>query len=212
MAGRIITVAQQKGGSGKTTLTSNLAVAMALKGRKTAILDTDPQGSLGRWFMNRVERLGDADVDLGFRTASAWGARYEARELAKTYDYVLIDTPPKMGIDGRPAVEVADIIVVPVSPSPLDIWATEPIIELAKTEKKLVLIVVNRTTSRARITGEVQAVLKTLDCLCAETLIGNRVIYAETSGSGHGVVERRPNGPAATEIKSLLSEIEKSFS
>ncbi|MGI9400055.1 MAG: AAA family ATPase, partial [Rhizobiaceae bacterium] len=136
MPGRIITIAQQKGGSGKTTLSLNLAAALSANGRTVAILDTDPQGSLGRWFMSRCERRGDETPDLGFRTASAWGARYEARELAKNYDYVLIDTPPKMGVDGRPAIEVADLIIVPVSPSPLDLWATEPTLELAKGEKK----------------------------------------------------------------------------
>lgn len=59
MAGRIITVAQQKGGSGKTTLTVNLAVALRRRGLSVAVLDTDPQGSLGRWFMERLDRQGE---------------------------------------------------------------------------------------------------------------------------------------------------------
>ena len=72
MTGRIITVAQQKGGSGKTTVTVNLATALLKQGKSVALLDTDPQGSLGKWFMKRVETYGD-DPNLLFSTATAWG-------------------------------------------------------------------------------------------------------------------------------------------
>ena len=74
MAGKVIAVAQQKGGSGKTTIAVNLAVALIREGHRVALLDTDPQGSLGRWFMTRRERLGDAGVE--FSTSSAWGVSY----------------------------------------------------------------------------------------------------------------------------------------
>ena len=73
---------------------------------------------------------------MTFRTASAWGARYEAQALAETHDIVVIDTPPKMGVDGRPAIETADLVVIPVAPSPVDLWATEPTIEMTRGEKK----------------------------------------------------------------------------
>ena len=105
MAGRIITVAQQKGGSGKTTLTANLAVALRRKGFTVAVLDTDPQGSLGRWFMERLQAVGE-DGGLEFSTSSAWGASYEGEKLKRRFDVVLIDTPPKIESDLRPALRV----------------------------------------------------------------------------------------------------------
>ena len=71
MAGKVIAVAQQKGGSGKTTIAVNLAVAFLRQGQSVALLDTDPQGSLGRWFMTRRERMGEPGVE--FTTSSAWG-------------------------------------------------------------------------------------------------------------------------------------------
>ncbi len=207
MAGRIITIAQQKGGSGKTTLAANLAVAFAACGKRVAILDTDPQGSLGRWYMARVDRFGKERAPQGFRTASAWGARYEAKELADAHDVVIIDTPPKMGIDGRPAIEVADLVIVPVSPSPVDLWATEPTLAMAAQEKKPAVIVLNRASARTRLTGEMREALSKLECRCAETIIGNRVAFAEAMGEGMSATEWRPSAPAAREVAALAAEI-----
>ncbi|MGI9365963.1 MAG: ParA family partition ATPase [Rhizobiaceae bacterium] len=207
MTGQVITVAQQKGGSGKTTISLNLAVALLAGRSKVALLDTDPQGSLGQWFMARRERFGDTEPDMGFRTASAWGARYEARELAKTHDYVIIDTPPKMGVDGRPAIEAADLIIIPVTPSPLDVWATEPTLELATGEKKLAAFVMNRVPPRANISAEIRQILSETDGKCLRSELGNRVLYAETAAIGLGVTETRPKSVAAQEIRTLTKEI-----
>lgn len=207
MTGKIVTIAQQKGGSGKTTIAANLAVALRAKGKRVAVLDTDPQGSLGRWLMNRREVFGETVHELGFRTASAWGARYEARELLRENDLVIIDTPPKMGVDGRPAIEVADLVIIPVTPSQVDLWATEPTIELAQTEKKPVMLVLNRAAARTRITSEIRHQLDQMDGEVAETVIGNRVAFAEAMGAGLGVIERQPSRPAAREIDALAGEI-----
>jgi chromosome partitioning protein len=81
MTGIIITLAQQKGGAGKTTVAAHLAVAYALAGSSVAVLDVDPQGSLGEWFERREAKLGAAGTGLVFRTASGWGARREAHSL-----------------------------------------------------------------------------------------------------------------------------------
>jgi len=78
---KVITIAQQKGGSGKTTIAANLAAVFSLKNNlHTTILDTDPQGSLGKWFMMRLEKLKDKNT-IEFKTASLWGAQYEAKTL-----------------------------------------------------------------------------------------------------------------------------------
>lgn len=209
MTGQVITVAQQKGGSGKTTISLNLAVALLASRSKVALLDTDPQGSLGQWFMARRENYGDNEPDMGFRTASAWGARYEARELAKTYDYVIIDTPPKMGVDGRPAIEVANLVLIPVTPSPLDVWATEPTLELAQSEKKTTAFVMNRVPPRANIKQETRQKLNEINANCLKCEIGNRVLYAETAAVGLGVMEKRPNSAAAQEVQAFAREIKK---
>lgn len=205
MAGHIITVAQQKGGAGKTTLAANLALGFS-RSRRVAILDTDPQGSLGRWFMTRREQR-NGEAGLGFRTASAWGARFEAQELLRTHDLVVIDTPPKMGMDGRPSIECADLVIVPVTPSRVDLWATEPTLMLSAQEKKATLIVFNRVVRRSRLTADMMAAAGQLGSRVARSTLGNRVLFAEAMGDGDGVAERAPNGAAAGEVAALVDEI-----
>src|SRR5262245_24120969 len=131
MSGLIITVAQQKGGSGKTTVAAHLAVAFTLAGKSVGVLDVDPQGSLGEWFERRERALGEDDAGLVFRTASGWGARREAKQLARDFDIVVVDTPPKSDLEMRPAIEMADLVAVPVQPTPVDLWATAPTLQMA---------------------------------------------------------------------------------
>ena len=140
MTPKVITIAQQKGGTGKTTLAVHLALAfIKYHNLKGAIIDTDPQGSLGKWFMIRSE-IKLTNGDLTFKTASLWGAQYESKILKQKHDIVIIDTPPKIEADARPAIEASDLVLIPISPSPVDFWATEPIIEIAQRAKKLSLI------------------------------------------------------------------------
>ena len=151
---KVITIAQQKGGSGKTTIAANLAAVFSLKNNlHTTILDTDPQGSLGKWFMMRLEKLKDKNT-IEFKTASLWGAQYEAKTLKEKSDIIIIDTPPKIDADGRPAIQIADLVIIPISPSQVDFWATESIIELAKREKKEILILINRANAKSKLIHE----------------------------------------------------------
>lgn len=206
MTGRIITVAQQKGGSGKTTLAVNLAVALHGRGHSVALVDTDPQGSMGRWFMERMAVRGE-DEALDFSTSSAWGASYESEKLKKRFDYVIIDTPPKIDSDLRPSLRVADLVLVPVATSHVDLWATEGVLDLARREKAEVLVVLNRTRPNTRLSVDVAARATELGAIVAETRVANRVAYAETLGQGLGVIERSGAGAARDEISALLDEV-----
>jgi chromosome partitioning protein len=203
MPGHVITVAQQKGGSGKTTIAANLAVALARAGHSVALLDTDPQGSLGRWFMARRD-LGDPGLD--FATASAWGVSYECDKLRKLHDFIIVDTPPKVDADLRPALRESDLVLVPVAASQVDVWATESVLDLARREGRSAMVVVNRAKAGTRVLEEVIAAVAALEVRQAQTVLGNRVAYAETLGQGRGVLERG-KGAWTAEIEALTAEI-----
>ena len=208
MAGQVICVSQQKGGSGKTTVSAHLAVALALAdGEPVALLDIDPQGSLGEWFEAREELMGEEAAGFEFRTASGWGARREARNLARHNAFVIVDTPPKSESDLRPAIEASDLLIVPIQPSPVDLWATRPTLELAEKERKPSLLVMNRVPPRASLTEEVAEAIKDLPSQVATTRLGNRTAFAAAMGAGQSVQEREPRGKAAEEIAALVLEI-----
>ncbi len=207
MTGLIITLAQQKGGAGKTTVAAHLAVACALGGKSVAILDTDPQGSLGQWFERREASLGSAEIDLVFRTASGWGARREARALAKDHDVVVLDTPPKSDLELRPSLEAANLVAIPVQPAPVDLWATEPTLAMVEKVGSHSLLIMNRVVRGTLLGAEIAREIAKMGHPVSTTEIGSRIAFASSMGEGRTVMETHPNSPAAAEIYDLAIEV-----
>ncbi len=207
MLSKVITISQQKGGTGKTTLAIHLAMGfIKFHNLKVAVVDTDPQGSLGQWFMIRTEN-NIQNEKLNFKTASLWGAKYESVNLKKDHDIVIIDTPPKIESDARPAIEASDMVLIPMTPSHVDFWATEAIIDIAKKASKKIMIQINRANQRSKQIIKTNDYIKSLNVPAISTIIGNRQIYASSMGEGKTAIEKQSKGSAVDEIKKLTEQI-----
>jgi len=207
MAGKVITVAQQKGGAGKTTLAVHLAVALADKGHSVAAVDIDPQQSLTSWYRLRQSHLSADRLGLSVEQVKGYRARASVETLARNHDLVIVDSPPHMETEARIAVRAADLVVIPVQPSPMDVWATAPTIELAASEQVPALLVFNRVPPRANLTDAMRSEVKRLGAKVARSQIGNRVAFAGALAEGRAVVESGRRGRAAQEMDSLAKEI-----
>jgi len=201
---KVITIAQQKGGAGKTTVAAHLAVAWAQNPkRRVAIVDIDPQGSLTQWYKVRSDVLGEDNTHLTFAAISGWRVRSELDRLRHTHDIIVIDSPPHTDAEARTAIRAADLVVVPLQPSPMDVWATSATINVCKQERVPVKMVLNRVPATARITEAVSGEMVGLTA----NRFGNRVVFAGSLMQGKGVTEADTNSIAAEEVRALAKEI-----
>lgn len=202
----IITVAQRKGGAGKTTIAAQLAAAFLLMKKTVATVDIDPQGSLTRWAEVRRQSLGEEDK-LTHMQATGWRTGREVELLARDHQYVFVDSPPHAETDARWAIRAADLLLIPIQPSPMDVWATQATLQLARSEGVPTLIVPNRVPPRSNMAEGIVENLEQLGSDVARVRLGARVAYAESMLAGKGVVETNHLSSAADEITALAREL-----
>jgi len=207
MAGKVVTVAQQKGGAGKTTLAIHLAVAWALAGRRVAAVDIDPQGSLTEWAKVRAAGLSDPAGSITHSQVSGWRVQKEVETLARSHDVVVIDSPPHADTEAKIAVRAGSLVVIPVQPSPMDLWATRPTLDLAKAEKRPVLLVLNRVPPRGKLVEAALARAQEMGVPVAATHVGNRIGFAAAIMEGLTQMETDRRSRGAQEVEDLAAEI-----
>ena len=202
----VITVAQQKGGAGKTMLAANLAAAMATD-RRVCLLDIDPQRSLKRWHEIRGAQT-RALPAITFSDVSGWRLRAELERLMAGHDALIVDTPPQVDTEAKLAIRSAHLVLVPLQPSPPDLWAAEGTVQLARTEKRPARLVLNRAPATSKLRSMVEHDAEAAGYTVMANTLGNRAGFANAFAQGMGAVEAAPKSVAAQEILALLREIE----
>ncbi|MGG5808343.1 ParA family partition ATPase [Falsiroseomonas sp. CW058] len=202
----VIAVAQRKGGAGKSTLAANLAAAFAGTGQRVALLDTDPQQSLARWHALRAAAGSRAGV-LDFEAPAGWRVPATLDRLRRSHDIVLLDTPPHADTDAKIAIRGADLVLVPLQPSPADLWAMEATLDLARAEKRPAAVAMNRMPAQGKLPGEIMAELRSRGLTVLDAPVGNRSGFAQAFAAGLGVTEHAPRSAAAAEVHALASAL-----
>ena len=208
----ILAFLNQKGGVGKTTLALHLAGAWAAQGRRVILIDADPQGSALDW----SQRRGHEGLPRLFSTIGL--ARdtlhREAPELARDADHVVIDGPPRVAGLMRSALLAADLVLIPVQPSPFDGWASAEMLALLREARiyrpeLAARFVLNRCGARTVIARETAETLADHDPPLLAATIGQRVVFADAAQSGRLASEIDGDSPAAREIAALAAEIDR---
>ncbi|MBY9062175.1 AAA family ATPase [Sphingomonas yunnanensis] len=207
---RVLAMASQKGGSGKTTLSGHLAVQAQLVGAGPVVLiDIDPQGSLADWWNERQ----DAYPAFAQTSVSRLAADLEALR-AQGFKLAVIDTPPAITMAIQSVVQVAELIVIPTRPSPHDLRAVGATVDLCERSGKPLLFVVNAATPKARITADAAIALSQHGTVAPIT-VHQRTDFAASMIDGRTVMEVEPKGRSAAEIAELWSfvsdRLEKNF-
>ena len=136
-----------------------------------------------------------------------WRLGVEIDRLKREADIILVDTPPHTEIDAKAAVRGADLVLVPVQPSTLDVWASQATVELAAREKRRLALVLNRVPPRGRAVEEARQALAELGAPALANQLGNRQAFVTSITQGLGVVESEPRSPAADEARALAEDV-----
>jgi chromosome partitioning protein len=213
MSAQIVAVVNQKGGSGKTTLAMQLAGALAKRDERVLVVDADPQGTATRWAASASD---DTPFPAAVVGLSAAGGRIH-REVAKfisDYAYIIIDCPPAMDSPvPQSALLVADLGLVPVIPSPLDLWAAvgiRQVIERIKdvNDRLQAWLVINELEPRTSLAKEAKEILKEFGIPLMRTALHHRTVYRQSAVFG-GTVHQLGNraAPAIGEVEALTDEV-----
>ena len=203
----IISVQNQKGGVGKTTLAIHLSHALALQQKQVLLVDADPQGSARDWAAARADEPPFSVVGLDRPTIHR-----DLPAMAKNYDHVVIDGPPRVSDLARSSIAASDLVLIPVQPSPYDVWAAKEVIDLFQEasvfkEKLKSVFVINRKIVNTAIGRDVVEALSGYGIDVLKSQVCQRVPFAESAAAGQTVMETDSRGQAAKEILNLTQEI-----
>jgi chromosome partitioning protein len=202
----IISIVNQKGGVGKTTLALNIGAGLARRNLRVEFIDTDPQGNAFQW------QAIEANLAFEVKHLPQPISRKDVTSLHSENTIILIDTPPAIGEITFSVLALSDLAVIPVAPSILDIWSTRSTVSLLEEVKKINprlrgKLLVSRKIPRTRLGRNGREAIEALEAEVFETEISQRIAYVESMIAGVSVFQYAPTSDAAMEMESLCKEL-----
>ncbi len=201
----VVGVLNQKGGVGKTTIAVNIAAVLAKLGQRVLLVDADPQASSLAWSSAR-----ERDPLFPVVAMPKATRHRDLSELARDYDGIVIDGAPRLDAVGRSVILASDLVLIPVQPSPFDLWAAAHTLELVREAQQFkptlrATLVVNRKVANTAIGRDIVTALTCYELPILPVHLYQRVLYAESAAQGLAVIEASPHGAAACEMIELVS-------
>lgn len=203
----IVAILNQKGGVGKTTTSTNLARALQLLGNKVLLVDSDPAGNARDWHAASNGELLPV-VGLDRPTLDK-----DIKAISKGYDWAIIDGAAVLEQMAISAIKCADIVLIPVQPSPYDVWATESLVNVIKARQEVAngkpkaAFIISRQIAKTTLGKEIKEVLQGFGLPVFNNGTFQRIIYAKTPVTGSTVLDDEPNSDAAKEIRAIAKEL-----
>ncbi|KAA2236481.1 ParA family partition ATPase [Salinarimonas soli] len=200
----IIAVLNQKGGVGKTTLAVNIAAILARNGRRPLLVDGDPQGSSLAWSSTRERAPLFPVVGMAKPTLHR-----DLPQIAQHYDDVIIDGAPRVNDLSRSAMLASDLVLIPVQPSPYDLWASLETVQLIREAQQFrphlaATFVINRKIKNSALGRDFDGALAPLGMPVLPAHLQQRIVYAESAAQGLSVAEAAPRSEAVQELAALV--------
>lgn len=202
----IISLVNQKGGVGKTTVAVNVASCRHLLGEKVLVIDADPQGSLLQW----RSIAGNEGFDVRHHPTGALKRVVQSRQ--DQYDHIIVDSPPGMSGVTKSILQVSDLAIVPVGPSPLDIWSSREVVEYISNARRsnpelTGRMLICRKIVGTRVAREAREALASFGFRVFAAEVSQRIAFVESMLSGLSVLEYAARSEAAGEIRRLCDEV-----
>jgi chromosome partitioning protein len=202
---KIVAILNQKGGVGKTTLATNIATKLYLNKAKVLLIDSDPQGSARDW-----HAAGSSEIPVVDRPT----LDKDIQKISDNFDWIIIDGAPQLTDMAISAIKCADLIVIPVQPSPYDIWASEDLVDIIKHRQQLTdgnpksYFCISRKITTTSLSREIVEALEGYSLPVMKSYTSQRIVYAKSAAEGKTVFDTT-NNEAIQEITNIVTEIKE---